>query len=87
MDGNNKLKFEWTLNFGHIISVGIAILAVFLLWQKTEQRIAIVEIWIDKHERFVESQIPILRQMEIAVGHLTTLAEYNERRLEALENK
>jgi len=62
-------------------------LAVFLLWQKTEQRIAVVEMWIDKHERFIESQLSILRQMEITVGYLARLAEYNEKRLEALENK
>lgn len=81
------LQFEWTVNIGHVITGLTALLAIYLLWSRTQTDVKLIKEWIGKHEEAVEDQVNLFRSAQDNITRLTILQEVMDKRLAKLEGE
>jgi hypothetical protein len=81
------LQFEWTINVGHLFTAAVVVVSLIVAWTRLNDRQRTIELWIEKHEKFVETQMPVMTDLRDAIVELKLLSTFMDKRITMLENE
>ena len=80
-------RFDWSFNFGHIVTVASVLFAMLLWVIRLREEQAAIRKWIDDHDRDLKMNMALFQDLRTQAALTTQLLSSLVTRVERLEDK